>query len=177
MIGTWPAVALVVATGFGAFGVASGRPAPAAGHEVHVSYGRVAIEGPTITIRLRMFQDDLSRALARYARRDTVDLTVRRESDSLATGYLAKSLLVTADGKPLTGLVASSGPENDMWWYLIQFRADRPPARIGIASRVLFELFGDQQNLLKVLHTASGDETSLYFVPGEPGPVTLTFPR
>ncbi|MCC7131393.1 MAG: hypothetical protein IT352_02045 [Gemmatimonadales bacterium] len=175
MIG--PALSLAAVTGLLVAGMAVGVAPTAAGHEIHVSYGRVAVEGVTITIRLRMFQDDLSRALARFARRDTVDLTARRESDSLATAYLGKSLLLTADGKALTGAVASSGPESDMWWYLIQFRAERPPARLGIANRVLFELFGDQQNLLKVLHTASGDETSLYFVPGEPGPVTLTFPR
>jgi len=150
-------------------------PPRAGGHDIHVSYGRVAVEARAVTIRLRMFKDDLSKAVARHHRRDTVDIEARPLADSLAGAYLAQTLLVSADGKPLVGRIAEAGGENDMWWYLVQYPVAGRAAKLTIANRVFFELYADQQNLLKVLHVGSGDETSLYFVPGEPGPVTLTF--
>jgi hypothetical protein len=143
-------------------------------HDVHVSYGRVAVEATSITVRIRIFQDDLSRALARHAKRDTVDLAQKPFADSVAGDYLGQKLIMAADGAPLTGRLVAGGPEQDMWWYLIQYPLAKPIGRLSIASRVLFELFGDQQNLLKVLVAKTGDETALYFVPGEPGPVSLT---
>lgn len=148
-------------------------PRPVAGHEIHVSYGRVSVEGKTVTIRLRMFQDDLSRALARHHRRDTVDVEARPVADSLALAYLDHKLLVSLDGKPLVGRITGAGREDKMWWYLLQYPMAARAGRLSIACRVFFELFEDQQNLLKVVRVGGGDETSLYFVPGEPGPVTL----
>lgn len=145
----------------------------AAIHDVHVSYGRVAVEATSVTIRIRMFQDDLSRALARHAKRDTVDLAAKPFADSVAGSYLGQKLILAADGAPLAGRLVAGGAEQDMWWYLIEYPLAKPIGRLSIASRVLFELFGDQQNLLKVAVAKAGVETSLYFVPGEPGPVTL----
>ena len=148
-------------------------PSPVAGHEIHASYGRVSVEGKTVTIRLRMFKDDLSRALARHHRRDTVDVEARPVADSLALAYLDQKLLVSLDGKSLVGRITGAGREDKMWWYLVQYPMAARAGRLSIACRVFFELFEDQQNLLKVVRVGSGDETSLYFVPGEPGPVTL----
>ena len=153
--------------------IAWGGDPPPARHEVHASYGRLTVETAMVTIRIRMFQDDLSRALARHAKRDTVDLRARPFADSVAGGYLNQTLLLAADGSALRGTIVSAGAEQEMWWYLIQYPVSQPLARLSIANRVMFELFGDQQNLLKVV-AASGDETALYFVPGEPGPVTIT---
>ncbi len=149
-------------------------PPKAPGHDIHVSYGRVTVEGKAVTIRLRMFKDDLSRALARHHRRDTVDVEARAVADSLAMAYLGQKLLVAADGRPLVGRIADAGNEDQMWWYLVQYPMTRRAAKLSIANRVFFELFDDQQNLLKVLLLGSGEETSLYFVPGEPGPATLS---
>ncbi len=148
-------------------------PPQAAGHDIHVSYGRVTVEGKAVTIRLRMFKDDLSKALARHHQRDTVDLEARALADSLATTYLSQKLLVAVDGKPLVGRIAAAGSEDKMWWYLVQYPIAARAGKLTIANRVFFELFDDQQNLLKVLQVRSGDETSLYFVPGEPGPVDV----
>ncbi len=146
-----------------------------AGHAIHVSYGRVAVEGKAVTIRLRMFQDDLSKALARYHRRDTVDIEARPLADSLAMAYLSQTLLLSVDGKPLVGGIAGAGREDKMWWFLVRYPLIARAGKLTIANRIFFELFEDQQNLLKVVHLGSGDETSLYFGPREPGPVTLTF--
>ncbi len=148
-------------------------PHPAAGHNIHVSYGRVTVEGKAVTIRLRMFKDDLSKALARHHQRDTVDLEARSLADSLATTYLSQKLLVAVNGKPLVGRIAAAGSEDKMWWYLVQYPIAARAGKLTIANRVFFELFDDQQNLLKVLQVSSGDETSLYFVPGQPGPVDI----
>ncbi len=147
-------------------------PSPAR-HDLHVSYGRVTIERTTVTIRLRMFTDDLSRALARHHGRDTVDVEARPVADSLAMAYLGRKLLVSADGRPLAGRIAAAGHEDKMWWYLVEYPMAATAATLRIANRIFFELFDDQQNLLKVLPSRYGDETSLYFVPGEPGPATL----
>ena len=149
-------------------------PPPAkAGHEIHVSYGRVSVEAKTVTIRLRMFKDDLSRALARHHQRDTVDVEARPLADSLALAYLGQKLLVSLDGKPLVGRITGAGSEDKMWWYLLEYPMAARGERLSLANRVFFELFENQQNLLKVIQAGSGEETSLYFVPGEPGPVVL----
>ncbi len=146
-------------------------------HELHVSYGRVTVERTTVTIRLRMFKDDLSRALARHHRRDTVDVEARAASDALALAYLGQKLLVSADGRPLLGRIAAAGQEDKMWWYLLEYPMAANPAKLSLANRVFFELFEDQQNLLKVLPGAATEEASLYFVPGEPGPATISLTR
>jgi hypothetical protein len=150
---------------------------PPTGHDIHVSFGRVVVEARTVSIRLRMFQDDLSRALARFHRRDTVDLAGGPAADSLALAYLRRHLTVAVEGRRLDPRLLERGPEGAMWWYLVQYPVGRPGPRLTIGSRVLFEMFDDQQNLLKVVHPASGEETSLYFVPTQPGPVTLTLGR
>jgi hypothetical protein len=103
-----------------------------------------------------------------------VDLEARAVAESLAMAYLGQKLRVAADGRQLVGRIAEAGNEEKMWWYLVQYPMTRPAAKLSIANRIFFEMFDDQQNLLKVLQLASGEETSLYFVPGEPGPATLS---
>ncbi|MFN0180857.1 MAG: DUF6702 family protein [Gemmatimonadales bacterium] len=181
MIGLW-LVGIALGTPVGNPPIPHGRsPAGIAGptvrvvavHDLHASYGRVAVEAASVTIRIRMFQDDLSRALARHATRDTVDLAAKPLADSVARDYLGRKLILAADGTPLTGRLVAGGAEQDMWWYLLEYPLAKPIKRLTIASQVMFELFGDQQNLLKVAVAKTGVETALYFVPGEPGPVTL----
>jgi hypothetical protein len=97
--------------------------------------------------------------------------------DSRFSGYFGERIVLVGDGIPLKGTVSESGTEQDMRWYLIKFPTAKPVHTLALSNRMFFELFTDQQNLLKVVDTASGEESSLYFVLGEPGPVTLTFNR
>lgn len=150
---------------------------PPARHDLHVSHARVTVDRKSVTIRLRMFADDLSRALARHHGRDTVDVEARTVADPLALAYLGQKLLVSADALPLAGRITGAGKEDKMWWYLVEYPMDAKATTLSIANRVFFELFDDQQNLLKVVQVAGGEDASLYFVPGQPGPATLSLAK
>lgn len=141
-------------------------------HDIHVSYGRLVVDAGGMTLRLRMFQDDLSRALAGWAKRDTVDLTDRGTADSIAVGYLRERIELLANETRLVGRLVGGGADDKMWWYEIRYPLGGQVRPFTITQRVMFELFTDQQNLLKVVTTKR--ETNLYFTVAEPGPVTIT---
>ncbi|MEO8450233.1 MAG: DUF6702 family protein [Gemmatimonadota bacterium] len=151
-----------------------GDPTPS--HPIHVTYGRLQIEPTGVTLRIRMFKDDLEKALVQDRRPKAVSPSAP-EMDSNFSAYCGERIVLVADGMPLKGTVSGRGTEQDMRWYSIRFPTSKPVHTLALSNRMFFELFTDQQNLLKVVDTASGEESSLYFVLGEPGPVTLTFNR
>ncbi len=153
-----------------------GRPAPAPGpaprhthdarhaHNTHIAHARIVIEGPVVIARVRMFRDDLEKALK---------LKVSEESAAQASvsAYIGKNLGVSADGAPLTAEVVDSGGDSDgdqrIWWVLVQWKAARPVEALGLKVHVLFDTFSDQQNIVVVNRQPSDDRRSLYFQAGD----------
>ena len=67
----------------------------------------------------------------------------------------------------LPGVVVASGEEEDMWWYTTRFEAPAPIRAIQLRHTMLFDVFSDQHNLVKVRHFPGEDTRTLYFARGE----------
>lgn len=167
--------ALIGAAGFGPE-VASEAPAGAAvhAHDLHVSYGRMAVEGQVVVCQIRFFRHDLEAALQAYHRDPSIRMDVNPQVDSLYATYLAERFRVEQDGRVLQGRIVSSGEENDLWWYTVQYEAPSPVRSLRLTHTMLFDIFHDQRNLFKVKHFPSEAAQSLYFVRGAEA-YTLSF--
>ncbi|MGB0651497.1 MAG: DUF6702 family protein, partial [Rhodothermales bacterium] len=62
-------------------------------HDFHVSYSRLAVEGSTAVVRIRLFKDDLGQSLAAREGRDLM-VDISPEHDSLFTAYFNESFVL-----------------------------------------------------------------------------------
>ncbi|MEZ4700534.1 MAG: DUF6702 family protein [Rhodothermales bacterium] len=144
---------------------------PESRHEFHVSYARLAIEGRTGMMQIRLFKDDLESGLRQ--RFDRPDLTLRAdpEMDSLFSLYLNEKLVLSMGDAVVKGALVSSGEEMQngipVWWYTIMYEAPADFSTMHIQHDVLLEMFEDQKNVFRVKHFPSEQEWSLYFVAGD----------
>ncbi len=86
-------------------------PTQAPVHELHVTYGRLAVQGNVAVGRIRFFRDDLELALAAYGRRESLLMEASPEIDSLFLGYLSEHFRVEVEGQVLQGRIISSGDD------------------------------------------------------------------
>ena len=141
-------------------------------HDVHVSNGRMAVEGKAAILRVRLFHDDLEHALREHSKRATFKLAVTPQSDSIVLAYITARLSLTADKKQLSPTLLGSGEEKgqepalDVWYFDLRFDAPRDIKQLDIRNELLFELFRDQRNIIKVLLPTKKERT-IFFVPGD----------
>lgn len=135
-------------------------------HRFHVSYGRMAVEGGVAVCQIRFFKHDLEEAMQAHFENDAIKVDVNPHVDSLYTAYFNQHFVLEQDGDVLEGTIASSGEEGEMWWYLMQYEAERPLEHFNVTNTLLFHLFDDQRNVLKVSHFPSEKNLSYYFVEG-----------
>jgi hypothetical protein len=146
------------------------RPAPspaAAPHKFYTSLARVEYNaaGKSVEVTLRVFADDLERALGRREGRE-VRLDRKDEADRLVPAYLRdKFELKNRDGEvkalKWVGMELSAG---QAWLYV---EADMPEGLSGARLRdhLFFELFAGQVNTVSVRYP--GASADLVFVPGD----------
>ena len=130
-----------------------------------MSHTRLVIEGAEVLARVRLFQDDATKVFKRPFRRDA-------ETDRAVLAYLDGHLQLRADGARARASMLDAGSEKDesgveSWWVLLSFSVARAPRTIGITNTLLFEVYGDQQNLVAILRNPGGRRSSLYFQPGD----------
>lgn len=147
--------------------------APSALHDLHLTHARLVVEGKTVVCRVRVFRDDAEIALRGFTGQAEFTLSLETRADSVFGAYVAKHLLLKADGAPLKLRVTSSGGERDptsqdVLWYVLEGEAPRPIARLGVLNGLMFELYRDQQNLMQVLRMPANDRKTLYFVSTDP---------
>jgi hypothetical protein len=143
-------------------------------HEFHVSYTRMAIEPRVISAQIRIFADDLTRALA--ARTRTPALTLGSpEGLGAFQSYLAERFVIVVGGRPLVPVIVSNVQERDMWSYTVQWQSPVPITSVTARNGALMELFPDQQNLVKVKHLPSGKEQTLFYSGGTATDQTVRF--
>ena len=92
----------------------------AAPHNKHYSHARVVIDGTAVVARVRLFKDDLEKALKRKLVDDA-------PSKAAVAEYVGRSLGVKGDGVPLTPEVLDQGNDSEgdqpVWWVLVQWTA------------------------------------------------------
>ena len=150
--------------------VGAARPAPP--HNLHVAHTRMVVEGAVMVARVRMFRDDLQKALARPVTDDSA-------SKAAVAAYVVQNFSVVADGARLVGAVLDSGPDVDgeqpIWWVLVQWRAARPVKTLGLAVHLMFETFSDQQNIVQLARQPGDQRHGLYFQAGDRSEQVLKF--
>jgi hypothetical protein len=53
-------------------------------------------------------------------------------------------------------------------WYVLEGAVARTPTRLTILNGLLFEVYGDQQNIVQLLRLPGEERRTLYFTAGEP---------
>ena len=151
------------------------RPSPFPVHNKHVSHTRVALDGVTVLARVRLFRDDLEKALGRKVAADDP------ASRAAIQAYVGKALVLRADGAPVALTVVDEDADLDedqpVWWVLLQGRATRTVTSLGVRDELLFETFADQQNLLIVARQPGDERRSLHFQAGDRREQVVSFPR
>jgi hypothetical protein len=140
-------------------------------HDLHVSYGNLGVDGALAVLQIRIFKDDLEEALRRVAGVERVVMDVSPEMDTLFLRYLSQRFVLEADGQTLTGTIIGSGDDEldrePVWWYQIRYDASSPILRARITNTLLFEVFSDQSNVLRVVDFPEEERRAFYFAPGE----------
>lgn len=133
-------------------------------HNLHVTNTRMVVEGDAAVARIRIFRDDFEKTLKQ-------PVTDQASSKATVAAYVARTVLLTADGKALTGEVLDSGADQDadqpIWWVIVQWKAAKPIKTIGLRVHLLFDGFKDQQNIVQLAHNPGDERHGLYFQPGD----------
>jgi hypothetical protein len=147
-------------------------------HDIHVSHTRMVVEGDYVLLRIRMFKDDLEQALEPIRAQPGRALSADDAAVEAFTEYLTSTLQLSTPGSSrLAPTVLGYGeePADDIWWYEVQYRAEAPIASLTISSRLFFELFDDQRNIVRLRHFPSEASHIFYFVVGDDAH-SITFP-
>lgn len=147
---------------------AGGAPAP---HDLHMTYGDLAVEGRFVAGRIRMFKDDLERALGPLVGADALSLAPGGEADALVMRYLRDHLRIEAGGEVLAPVLLDSGEDEldreTVWWVVIQYEAPSPATVFTVRNTLFFELFDDQRNVFKFVRFPDEVQLTYTFTPGE----------
>ncbi len=147
-------------------------PSPAAPHDLHLTHTRMVIEGAAVVARVRIFRDDLEKAIKRPVADDAA-------SKAAVAAYMAQNFVVRADGAALSGEVLDSGGDMDgdqpIWWVLVQWKAAKPVKTLGVKVHLMFETFNDQQNTVLVAKQPGDERRGLYFQAGDLAEQVLRF--
>jgi len=146
---------------------ASLTSAPRRVHEFHVTYGRMAIEGNVAVARIRFYTDDLEATLARAAGVAEFRMETSPAVDSLFLAYFGRQFQLIVERKVLDGTIVGSGDDvvdrEPAWWFLIRFDAGEPIDDFRMRNALLFDMFEDQKNILKVVHLPDETQRSYTF--------------
>ena len=152
--------------------LAAGLLLSAPPHDLHVAHTRMVVEGAVVVARVRMFRDDLQKAL----KRPVVDDTASRAA---VAAYVVQHFVVTAGGARLTAEVLDGGGDTDgdqpVWWVLVQWKAPQPVKVLGLKVHLLFDTFTDQQNIVQVSRQPGDERRGLYFQAGDRSEQVLRF--
>jgi len=130
-----------------------------------VSYTRMAVEPTVISAQIRLFSDDVTRALVERSKTPSLALN-SPQGEAAFQAYLAEQFPVSVNGKRLTPVVVSSAQDKDMWSYVLTWTSSAPITSVSMHNAALFEFFDDQQNIVKIKHIASGKEATLFYSGG-----------
>ncbi|UCG85562.1 MAG: hypothetical protein JSW71_16745 [Gemmatimonadota bacterium] len=137
-------------------------------HPLHLSHGNMVLAGRHAIINVRLFQDDLELAMGRFHSIDGLRVRPDPIIDSLFTDYFNSKFTVCIADSIHEGRVVASGQAGDMWWYAVVFEALEPITSIAFSNDLLFDIFDDQRNITRVLHTSSETQRTFYSVAADP---------
>lgn len=139
-----------------------GVAASALAHPLHTSLMQVSVldGGRRVSVSVRLFADDFSAAIGRPASGSGAP------SDSAAFAYLRGAVTVAAGTAPLPLRARALRREGDLVW--ADLDAELPAgaaAALRVQSRVLFERYPDQVNIVRVVRGERAG--TVLFTPGD----------
>lgn len=137
-------------------------PSPTA-HPLKLSHGRVDVNGAVITLRVRMFWDDLQEAIRSMTEDRRFRIEHTATADSLVGEYLQETMIMEADGSRPRGRVLESGEEEDMFWYIVEYRAPSPIRQLVVKNQIMVDLYPEQRNVLQVRNPSAEVNRTFYF--------------
>lgn len=150
--------------------VALGAWAPERPHPLHLSTTAIAIDETAVFLRVRMFKNDLEGALAAADGRDSLTLAATAEHDAMFLDYFGERFELRFDGASVTPEIVASGEDlttragdERIWWVELRYAAPAGFETLGIRAAILYERFDDQRNIVRVLHTGTSRQKTLYF--------------
>lgn len=150
--------------------VALGAWAPERPHPLHLSTTAIAIDEAAVFLRVRVFKNDLEGALAAANGRDSLALAATAEHDAMFLAYFSERFELRFDGASVTPEIVGSGEDlatragdERVWWVELRYEAPAGFEALGIRAAILYERFDDQRNIVRVLHTGTGRQKTLYF--------------
>lgn len=156
--------------------VALGAWAPERPHPLHLSTTAIAIDEAAVFLRVRMFRNDLEAALAAATGLDTLALAATAEYDALFLGYFSEGFELRFDGATVTPEIVASGEDlatragdERIWWVELRYAVPAGFETLGVRAALLYEQFDDQRNIVRVLHTGTGRQKTLYFAAPDDG--------
>ncbi len=150
----------------------------AAAHDLHIAYADMAIEGDVVAGRIRMFKNDLEKALGPLVNADAMTLEAGPEADAMVLRYVRAHLEVRVPGASAAApavvleprLLQSGEDELDrepVWWVIVEYRAPREVGELHVRNTLLFDRFKDQRNIMKFVRFPEEKQKTFYFAPGE----------
>ncbi len=142
-------------------------------HDLHVSHTRLVLDGTHVVARVRVFRDDLAKALGAPVEKNAATRAAFEK-------YLVAHFLVRADGVRLACRIEDDDEDSDpngerVWWAIIQCDAAAPVRVLGLVNDVFFDTFRDQQNLVTVIKAPEDERRALYFQSGDRREQSVTF--
>ena len=135
-------------------------------HPLHTTFAELTHDtrGGALRISLRVFVDDFTKAAEIHSSRAAKRVTSAKQNP-IADYAVASLSLTETSGKPIAMAFCGAKRVGDLMW--LCFSAVDPSGGKGIriASRVLFDQFDDQINVVKANY--AGRTSSLLFTPGD----------
>lgn len=146
------------------------RPSVVTAHPLHTSLAELVHEPATRTVRvsLRVFVDDFTTATVAHSRW----LASRKPPRAVPAGQspyvtyaLAALTINDARGKRVALASCGGRRSGDLMWLCFRGAAPRGLAGFKVSSRVLFDLYRDQINMVQTMH--GGRKASFLFTRGD----------
>ena len=122
-------------------------------HPFHVSVSDIKYkeDQKAIQVSTRIFLDDLEIALRRYSGNAKLNITEEDEWDMIndhLRGYVMENLKLSDEKGVMSGTYIGAEIEDDVMWVYIEIEKVRKLKTIKVWNSLLFEVFGDQENLV-----------------------------
>jgi len=123
-------------------------------HKIHVSLTNIVYkkEPKTLQITTRVFIDDIENAINnKYGL--SLELDTKRETsitDKYIEKYVKENLKITLDNQEITLLYLGKEYDDDIVYVYFEMENIKDFKQIEVSNTVLFDLFDDQQNIIKI---------------------------
>lgn len=131
-------------------------------HPLHLTFGKLEVDGAVATLDIRIFWDDLQLEVRSHSGNPSVEVRGPSASPDAVVAYINDRLLFQFDGRGVRGTLVEWDVDGDANRYRLRYELGSTPREVQVRHRILLDLYEDQKNVLHVQHTG-GRERAFYF--------------